>query len=180
MLGNQGQQLPLLNRFQENFEERRTRSPNWVSEGVPAVAVMVAQRRRGLDDAELKRSVMDNVARIISTVDLQSCTDLAPFEYVRKSILNFGVYDISSMTGEGERVALIEQNLLAAIICYEPRLVRETIEVNRLETFDDVSQKLQLIVRADIKAHPNDVQIELVADVDFSLSKFALTQAPGA
>lgn len=141
---------------------------------------MIAQRRRGLDDAELKRSVMDNVSRIISTIDLQSCADLTPFDYVRKSILNFGVYDISSMTGEGERVALIEQNLMAAIICYEPRLVRETIEVKRLETFDDVSQKLQLVVRADIKSHPIDVEIELVADVDFSLSKFSLTKAPGS
>lgn len=179
MPGQREHQLPLLNRFRENFDEQRARRRNGHGDDPVSPPVMVAQRRRGLDENELKRSVTENVAQIISTIDLQSCEDLQPFDFVRKSILNYGVYDISSMTGEGERVALIEQNLIAAMVCYEPRIVRETIEVKRLEAFDEVAQKLQLTVRADIKSHPIDVEIELVADVDFSLSKVAVSRASG-
>lgn len=179
MPGHPEQQVPLLNRFRENFEEQRTRRRSSPDGSASEPTVIVAQRRRGLDEAELKRSVSENVAYIINTIDLQSCTDLRPFDHVRKSILNYGVYDISSMTGEGERVALIEQNIVAAMVCYEPRIVRETIEVKRLEAFDDVAQKLQLTVRADIKSHPIDVEIELVADVDFSLSKVAVRKTAG-
>jgi type VI secretion system protein ImpF len=174
--GKREQHVPLLNRSRDKFDDRRTRSRNAAPENSTFPPLVVAQRRRGLNDAELKRSVTENVAQIINTIDLQSCADLQPFDYVRKSIINYGVYDLSSMTGEGERVALIEQNLLAAIICYEPRIVRETIEVKRLEASDEVSQKLQLVVRADIKSHPIDVEIDLVADVDFSLSKVSLTR----
>lgn len=170
-------QLSLFQKFQENFEEK-TDQKKQEAAAIAAVGpeMLVVQRRRSLDEAELKRSIAENVAHIVNTIDLQSALDVSSYSYVRKSILNFGLYDFHGLASEGQKTALIEQNVTAAVMYYEPRIIRETIRLERRDVFDDVSQRLELSLRADVKAHPADFEIELTAEVDLSSGKIQITK----
>jgi type VI secretion system protein ImpF len=168
-------QLSLFQRFQENFEEKTNQQKGEAAAAV-GPEMLVAQRRRSLDEAELRRSIAENVGHIVNTIDLQSALDVSPYSYVRKSILNFGLYDFHGLASEGQRTALIEQNVTAAVMYYEPRIVGGTIRVERRDLVDDVSQRLELALRADVKAHPVDFEIELTAEVDLSSGKIQVTK----
>jgi len=169
-------QLSLFQRFQENYEEKTDQNKQEAAIAAVGPEMLVAQRRRSLDEAELKRSIAENVAHIVNTIDLQSALDVSSYSYVRKSVLNFGLYDFHGLTSEGQKTSLIEQNIMAAVTFYEPRIIKETLRLERQKQVDDIGQQLELSLRADVKAHPLDFEIELTAEVDLSSGKIQVTK----
>ncbi len=85
--------------------------------------------------------------------------------YARKSIINFGLPDVSSHTIDGKSVGTIPANIKTAITNYEPRLPAASVDVERDMTVDPVELKVRFIVRADLTCEPVHVPVEFVADV---------------
>jgi type VI secretion system protein ImpF len=123
---------------------------------------------------------VDDLVSIISTIDLQSSVDLTGLDNAKRSIINYGLYDIMHLTGEDAGTAEIEQNIVAAILCFEPRISKSTIVVERKAHINEVDQRLVLSIYAEISNRPMDVPIDFVAEIDFGSGKIELRQSSGS
>ena len=63
-----------------------------------------------------------------------------------------------------------------ALMTYEPRLVRDTIEVARDTIVDSAELKIRFVVRADLSCEPLNVSIEFVADVEVDSGKIVINR----
>ena len=183
---------PLMHCFRDAFENRDSRiektewraetrqglsGPDKPEEGERALTAGVRMRRKGLTESQIRQSVIDNLVDIVNTIDLQSAIDLQDLPYVSKSILNYGIYDLTHLTADDSNLPLVEQNVTAAIIHFEPRIRKDTIQVHRKTEINDLVQKLRMSIYAEVSYHPLDLPVEFVAEVDLSSGKVMIGKA---
>jgi type VI secretion system protein ImpF len=96
---------------------------------------------------------------------MESTVDISEAEYVRKSILNFGLPDISSHTIDEVGMREVPEEIRLAIVNYEPRLAAESLTVERDLSVSVDELKVRFIVRADLTCDPVPVPVEFVADI---------------
>lgn len=149
-------------------------------DGERVVSERGSLQRRGADERLLKENISLDLLSLVNTIDLDSAIDLSEFEHVRKSVLNFGLQDIAFLTSEEEGVSDIGNDLLVALLNHEPRLYQDSLEVVKVEQFDDVNQRLRYTVTAEMACRPFDVPIEFVAEVDIGSGKVQLTRLPAS
>jgi type VI secretion system lysozyme-related protein len=184
--------VPLLHCFRDAFEngdareeklesrsERRdAKSPPLRGDaGDKVLSAAARMRRRGLSETQIRQAVVESLVDIVNTIDLQSAVDLDDLEYVSKSILNYGLYDITHLTSDDANLEAIEQNMVAALMCYEPRIRAETLQIKRHTEFNDIDQKLRLSISAEVSYHPLDVPVDFVAEIDLGSSKVNISKA---
>ncbi len=172
-------QIPVMFAFRDAFDvgDARKRIEERVG-GERVISGRSSLKRRGADETVLKRNLAVDLLALVNTIDLGSAVDLTDVEYVGRSVLNFGLYDVSHLTSEEMGVDAIARNLSAALIQHEPRLNSETLQVQRDTTFDDVNQRIRFTVSAEMACKPLDVPIEFVAEIDVGSGKVQLTRLP--
>ncbi len=72
------------------------------------------------------------------------------------------------------RVDVIREDLTAALMSYEPRLIRKSIAVERDDSLDRAELKVRFLVRADLNCEPLNVPVEFVADLELDTGKIAI------
>lgn len=168
---------PLMHAFRSAFEAGDSqKSVEIRNAGERVLSGRRSAHRRGADESALRRDLVIDLLSLLNTVDLGSTVELNELDYVQKSIINFGLYDISHLTSEEGGVDLISQDLMAALAHYEPRLIEDTLAVEREEINDDVEQKVRFLISAEMHCAPLDVPVEFVADVDTSTGKVKLSK----
>lgn len=195
MTGYERYRVPLLDCFREAFlnnDSRKEKPSRRVdrgnsSAGTPfqkeepdgrPLSAEASTARRGLTEAEVRASVTENLVNIVNTIDMQSSEDITDLSYVSRSILNYGIYDLTHLTSNDAAPEEIERNIVSAIVQYEPRIRRDSVDVRHILEFNETSQKLKLSISAEISFHPLDVPIDIVTEVDLSSSKVAIVKAP--
>jgi type VI secretion system protein ImpF len=186
--------VPLMHSFRDAYENRDSRQEKveWraetrqssdeeanADEGERVLSAAVRMRRRGFTETQIRQSVIDNLIDIVNTIDLQSAVEIKDLEYASRSVLNFGIYDLTHLTSDDSNLPMVEKNVTAAIINYEPRIRKETVHVRRDMEFNDTVQKLRLSIYAEVSYHPLDIPIEFVAEIDLSSGKVGIGKAVG-
>lgn len=171
-------QIPLMFAFRDAFREGDARKK--LDNRVAGERVLSERgaKRRGADEQILRENLALDLMSLVNTIDLASAEDIDDLDYVSRSVLNFGLYDISHLTSEEIGVKEIGQNLLAALLQHEPRLNPDTLTIERDEAFDDVNQRMRFNVSGEMACRPFDVPIEFVAEVDVGSGKIQLTRLP--
>jgi type VI secretion system protein ImpF len=134
--------------------------------GERIIAGRRAAVRTAITEPTLRREVARDLDSLMNTIALESSVDLEAFEHVRKSVLNFGLADITHRSIDELRVDDIGEEIRSALIRYEPRLVPDTIRVARHPEADEAELKLRFVVRADLTCEPLNVPVEFVADLE--------------
>jgi type VI secretion system protein ImpF len=173
-------QIPLMFAFRDAFEQRdATKREDVRVDGERVVADRMLLRSRGTDEAKLKRDLAIDLGALVDTINLASATDIEGLSYVKKSVLNYGLDDLTHITVESNDVAEIGKQLKAAILHHEPRLSPDSLAVERAED-DDVNQRVRFRVRAELLSKPLDIPIEFVAEVDVGSGKILLPRLAGS
>ena len=167
--------VPLMQAFRDAFRKGDARKA-WTEAGdYRTLSEDEFVRRRGLSETHIRDIVLDDIGAILSTVDLQSAVDIADLIYLSRSILNFGLYDIMHLTSEDAGVSEIERNIVAALHTYEPRIRRDSLQVEWLQRIDDVQQKIRLSIYAEVANRPVNIPIDFTAEVDLSTGTATIT-----
>jgi type VI secretion system protein ImpF len=172
-------QIPLMYAFRDAFDAGDARKR--IEERVGGERVLSGRgslKRRGADEALLKRNLSLDLAALANTIDLASAVDLEGFDFVSRSVLNYGLRDVSELTSEEVGVSEVARDLRDALLQHEPRLNAETLTVERDKDFDDVNQRIRLVVSAEMACKPLDVPIEFVAEIDVGSGKVQLSRLP--
>lgn len=138
-----------------------------------------SSQRRG-DEAALRRDLATDLAALLNTVELDATVNLDRFEYVRRSILNYGLRDISRLNGEKEQADKIQDDLRTALVRFEPRLNPDTIHIERDEEAEESDQRVRFRVAVEMFCNPIDVSIDFIAEVDTGSGKLSLSRLPVA
>jgi type VI secretion system protein ImpF len=96
-------------------------------------------------------------------------------DYVQKSILNYGIPDMSRLTVDDHRNAQVARDLRDALLAHEPRLIAETLQVKMRRAEADSDQRIAFDITAEMAARPVDVPLEFVAEIDTGAGKVALS-----
>jgi type VI secretion system protein ImpF len=141
--------------------------------------VISARRRSGrlaITELLLRREVARDLEQLMNSIALESTEDLTVYPEVKKSILNFGFPDIAHRTIDEAGVEDVAREIEAALGRYEPRLVQNTIRVQRDDNADHVALRVRFIVRADLSCNPVNVPIEFIADVEYDSGNILISR----
>jgi type VI secretion system protein ImpF len=135
-------------------------------------------RRRGADEVLLKRDLATDLLSLVNTIDLASAVDISDLDYVKKSVVNFGLPDPSALTSLETGVSEVGQHLKQALLAHEPRLRPESVHVEQNTQVDDETHRVSFSVSAEMACSPLDLPTEFVAEVDTSSGNVRLTRLP--
>ena len=129
------------------------------------IAGRMLRARQTITEALLRREVARDLEALLNTVALESTIDLSEAPDVRRSILNFGIPDLTKRTIDEANVNAIPEEIRAAIVNFEPRLAAASLHIERDTSVDIAELKVRFIVRADLTCDPVQVPVEFIADI---------------
>jgi type VI secretion system protein ImpF len=167
---------PLMFAFREahRSKDARTRLDLRDAGGERVVAGRRAASRAAITESKLRHDIAIDLEALVNTINLDSSADLSRYEHVRRSILNHGFPDIQNRSIDEHRVGAIRQELADVLVGYEPRLIRESVVVERDEALDKAELKIRFLVRADLNCEPLNIPVQFVADVELDTGKIAI------
>jgi type VI secretion system protein ImpF len=121
--------------------------------------------RQAITENMLRREVSRDLDALLNTVALEATIDMENAPNVRKSILNFGLPDISLHTIDETGVDEIPDEIRTAIVNYEPRIAANSLRIARDKQVDPVELKIRFVIRGELVCHPVNVPVEFVADI---------------
>ncbi|MET3900967.1 type VI secretion system protein ImpF [Devosia sp. UYZn731] len=162
--------------FRDAFERKdATGVAPVIVDGEHLVADRGGLGQRGARRSALKRDLGHDLSMLVETIALESTEDLSELPHVRKSIINFGIPDVSSLTVGSDAEAAMAGQLQASIQCHETRLRRDSVSVERTEDEADAEQRTRYRVRGEMASKPLDLPVEFVAEIDAALGKVLLS-----
>jgi len=121
--------------------------------------------RQVVTEAVLRQEVSRDLDALLNSVAMESTVDLEAMPFVRKSILNFGLPDISHRTIDEVGIRKIPDEIRTAVVNFEPRLEGASIHIERDMTVDQAELRVRFIVRADLTCDPVHVPVEFTAEI---------------
>jgi len=159
---------PLMYAFRSAHEARdaKTRLDLRDEAGERVIAGRRMAVRTAITEPTLRREVARDLDALMNTIALESTEDLRPFEHVRRSILNFGLPDITHRSIDEVAVEDVGDEIRSALVRHEPRLIPTTIRVARDPEINEAELKVRFVVRAELLCEPLNVPVEFVADLE--------------
>ena len=124
-----------------------------------------ARERRFLTPMQLRDCVRRDLAWLLNTTHLESTTDLAEYPQVAASVLNFGVIDLAGKPLSSINMVQLERLIREAIWQFEPRLIRESVQV-KMDERKTGHNALAFVIEAQLWAQPLPLQLFLRTEVD--------------
>jgi type VI secretion system protein ImpF len=135
------------------------------TDGDRIVAGRRLRPRQVITEKVLRHEVARDLDALLNTVALESTVEMDEAPFARKSILNFGLPDISNLTIDTTEIKRIPEEIRAAVVNFEPRLAAASLQIERDLTLDPAELKVRFLVRADLTCYPVQVPVEFVADI---------------
>ncbi len=164
---------PLMFAFRAAHEKRDAKKALDLRDpsGQRIIASRRSPSRAPISESGLRREVNSDLVDLLNTVNLDSAQSLEDAPEVRRSVLNFGLADLSNRTIDEQRLSEISKQLEQALRVFEPRLAAETLSVGRSPVIDAEALRLKFFIKADLRSEPLDVPVEFVAEVELDSGK---------
>jgi type VI secretion system protein ImpF len=117
--------------------------------------------------SELREVVKRDLAWLLNTCHLAATEDLSECSEVARSVLNFGVPDLTGVSLNSIDVGGLERMVRQAIIDFEPRILRDTVRVQAFVSEGQMNRNaLTFQIEGDLWAEPVPVPIVLESNFD--------------
>jgi len=171
---------PLMFAFRSAAEARDAKKEIDIREGgerVLAARRAINTNRRSLSDSALRALLAEDLSNLLNTVDLESAAPelVSGLDRVRKSIVNYGLPDISNRVVGEVRLREIQSELRETLIRYEPRLLKHTMVVKQDEAGSS-DQQIRFVVTADMRADPVPTSVEFITEVEFDTGEIRVSR----
>jgi type VI secretion system protein ImpF len=169
-------QVSLMNVFRQAARERDAMKKDWVfaEDGGRVLSQRSIERRHGATQTTLREHLAQDLGNLMGTIHLEATQSLDGLDYVQKSVLNYGMQDMTRLTTEDFKSKRIERDLRATLLAHEPRLIAETLVIKLRSQTADQKQRISFDITAEMAARPVDVPLEFVAEIDTGVGKVAL------
>jgi len=133
--------------------------------------------QQSMSQKEFKEAVIRDLGWLLNSVSLDVCMDLDSYPEVKRSVLNFGIPDISGQTSSSIDVRTIENSVKQAIRGFEPRIIRHSLKVNVHSDPSEMSHNsLVFEIEGAVFGQPSPFQIVLRSELDLECGEFRVTE----
>jgi type VI secretion system protein ImpF len=129
-----------------------------------------------VDQAELRRLVRRDLSWLFNTTHAEATTELGDFPEVARSVLNFGMPDLTGRSLSSLDTDRLTQQVASALLCYESRLIGPTLKVRVLALAPTRRRPaLSIEVTAELRTEPLPVSMRIRAEVDLESGNVVLS-----
>ena len=116
----------------------------------------------------LREAVLRDLTWLFNSVRLGSEVELAGYDDVQRSVLNFGLPALSGETASTLDMIDIERSIRQAILDFEPRIMPASLQVEALvsDSMFDQHNIVSIQIRGHLWAQPIPLELLLRTDVD--------------
>lgn len=121
----------------------------------------------------LRESVIRDLEWLLNTSCLEISRELDSYSEVRRSVLNYGIPEISGTSASGKDSESIERDIRQAILDFEPRILPGTLKVG--VAIDDTEMSENTItfeIQGELWWQPLPERFYLKATLDLEIGKF--------
>lgn len=135
---------------------------------------------RVLSIKKLRACVLRDMGWLLNTCNFEAVQDLEAFPYVRHSVLNYGMPDLSGKIIAAADLVYIERSLRQAIWDFEPRILRNSIKLRVTASTEEMSRhSLTFDIEGDLWAQPMPQRLYLKTIVDLELDSVEVRDLNG-
>jgi type VI secretion system protein ImpF len=127
---------------------------------------------------KLRAAVLRDLAWLLSTGQLETTDDLERYPEVARSVLNFGMPDITGLSISGVDTAGLEKAVRDAIIKFEPRISANTVRVTVAKD-DRLMSRNSLVfnIEGQLWAEPTPMALYLKTELDLETGDVSVKDA---
>lgn len=123
--------------------------------------------RRTLSMNQLRQAVLRDLAWLLNTGHLETIEDLDAYPFVKDSVLNFGLPDISGVSAASADTASLEKAVKEAIVKFEPRISADSLRVNVARNATAMGRNTMVFtIEGQLWAEPTPMMLYLKTEVD--------------
>jgi len=139
-----------------------------------------SREKRVISASRLRDCVARDISWLLNCVNLGIDDELAEYPEVARSVLNFGIPDLTGVAVAGIDAKVLQRKLRDAILAFEPRLTPNTLRVvvnADLKRMD--RQSLTFNIESEMWAQPIPLNLYLKTEVDLETGKFNVSDSFG-
>lgn len=129
---------------------------------------------RVIDLRQLREIIQRDLAWLLNTSNAASSIDESRYPYAKKSVLNYGVREVSGEFSTTQRAELIRKAIDRAIARFEPRIKEGSCDVQLRPDNAKSSTVITFDIRADMWAQPVPLELYLRSEVDVTTGELKL------
>lgn len=137
--------------------------------------------QRVLSIRKLRECVLRDLSWLLNSINLASTENLDNYPEVARSVLNYGMPDLSGHTASSVDVHVLERLLRQAIINYEPRLLRNSVRVKlKLAESQMNHNAMTFIIEGELWAQPVPLQMYMKTEIDLEMGDVTVSDYSGS
>jgi len=127
---------------------------------------------------KLRAAVLRDLGWLLNTGQLETTDDLDRYPEVAKSVMNYGIPDISGSSVSGVDTADLEKAVRDAIVKFEPRITADTVRVTVVRGGEKMGRNaLTFNIEGQLWAEPTPVALYLKTELDLETGDVSVRDA---
>jgi type VI secretion system protein ImpF len=133
---------------------------------------------RILSMRRLREAVLRDLAWLLNTGQLKTTEDLERYPEVEKSVVNYGMPDITGLSFAGTDTASLEKAVRDSIVNFEPRISPNSVHVTVVKDDQKMSRNsLVFSIEGQLWAEPTPITLYLKTEVDLETGSISVADA---
>jgi type VI secretion system protein ImpF len=142
--------------------------------------VAESREKRVISASRLRECVVRDIAWLLNCVNLGQEDALAPYPEVARSVVNFGIPDLTGAAVSGLDAGVLQRKVREAIVAFEPRLIPTTLQVTATtDTQGMDGRSLTFSIASEMWAQSIPLNLYLKTDVDLETGRFDVAESFG-
>jgi type VI secretion system protein ImpF len=139
-----------------------------------------SREKRVISATRLRDCVARDISWLLNCVNLGSGIELEDHPEVARSVLNFGIPDLTGMALAGVDASVLQRQLREALLAFEPRLTGSTLRVAvNVDARRMDQQSLVFNIESEMWAQPIPLNLYLKTEVDLETGRFSVSESLG-
>lgn len=139
-----------------------------------------SREKRVISATRLRDCVTRDISWLLNCVSMDADVDLADYPEVARSVLNFGIPDLTGASLSGINSETLQRQIKDAILAFEPRLTDNTLRVSVNADHKRMDrQALMFNIESEMWAQPIPLNLFLKTEVDLETGSFKVSEGFG-
>ena len=139
-----------------------------------------SREKRVISATRLRDCVSRDISWLLNCANLATNVDLDDYPEVSRSVLNFGIPDLTGVALTGVDSDMLQRQIKDAILAFEPRLTANTLRVTvRASVAQMDRQALIFNIESEMWAQPIPLNLYLKTEVDLETGNFKVSEGFG-
>lgn len=140
-----------------------------------------SRSRRVISMNRLRSLVRRDLAWLLNTGHMEALQDLSDFPEVQRSVLNYGLPDLSGAAVSGLSSDQIERMVKTAILTFEPRILTNSLDIRSEVSPDNMNRNAIVFeIVGQLWAQPMPAELFLKTEMDLESGDVEVVDAAGS